>query len=414
MRVLFATHAERTHFYSMIPLAWALRTAGHEVYVASQPAPTEDITRAGLTAVPVGADHTFLQQLEQAGGTADYSGGFGQDGSVESPETWEGQGLLYRAFIDFYMRGVNNDAFVEGLVDFARHFRPDLVVWEPYTFAGPVAARAVGAAHARLVFSPDLLQQMRQTFLRLRDDAPEEQRTDPLEPWLGPLSERFGGGAFAQDMAVGQWTIDTVPAGARFPLDVRRVPMRYVPYNGPATVPGWLHRPPARPRVCLTGGTTLRDQAGHDAFPLGDLEIFDGLDIELIATLKQGPGEERAVPANTRLVDFVPLLALLPSCSAVIHHGGGGTWNTALGAGVPQVLIADTWFALHKGRHLESVGAGLYVSERPELRAALERLLDEPSFGAAARRLRDEQIMSQPTPGELVPVLEKLTAEHRA
>ena len=46
MRVLFAAHAERTHFYSMIPLAWALRTAGHEVYVASQPALTDDITHS--------------------------------------------------------------------------------------------------------------------------------------------------------------------------------------------------------------------------------------------------------------------------------------------------------------------------------------------------------------------------------
>ncbi|MDX2600832.1 activator-dependent family glycosyltransferase [Streptomyces caniscabiei] len=412
MRVLFATHAERTHFYSMIPLAWALRTAGHEVYVASQPALTDDITQAGLTAVPVGEDHTFLRELEQAGGQAGSSGAVAQDGSVEPPETWEGQGLLYRTFVDFYMRGVNNDAFVAGLVDFARHFRPDLVVWEPYTFAGPVAARAVGAAHARLVFSPDLLQQMRRTFLRLRGQAPQDQRTDPLEPWLGPLLERFGGGAFGEDVTVGQWTIDTVPAGAAFPLDVRRVPMRYVPYGGPAVVPAWLREPPTRPRVCLTGGTSLRDQAGQDGFSIGDLEMFDGLDIELIATLKQRPGRQEPVPDNTRLVDFVPLLALLPSCSAIVHHGGGGTWGTALGAGVPQLLIAESWYALHKGRHLEGAGAGLYVSDRAQSRASLERLLDDPSFGACARRLRDEQITAQPTPGEVVPVLEKLTAHH--
>ncbi|WP_159765737.1 activator-dependent family glycosyltransferase [Streptomyces sp. HM190] len=413
MRVLFATHSEKTHFHSLIPLAWALRSAGHDVCVASQPALAEEITRAGLTAVPVGEDHTFLQRLQEAG-QADFSGGFGQNGAVEPPETWEGQGLLYRAFVDFYMRGVNNDEFVAGLTGFARHFRPDLVVWEPYTFAGPVAARAVGAAHARLVFSPDYFQQMRRTFLRLRHEAPEEQRADPLEAWLGPLLERFGGGGYAEDMAVGQWTLDTVPAEARFPLDVRRVPMRYVPYNGPATVPGWLHEPPTRPRVCLTGGVTLRNQAGHDALSPADLRMFEDLDIELVATLRQVPGEETAVPANTRLVDFVPLLALLPSCSAVIHHAGGGTWNTALAAGVPQLLAADTWYAVHLGRHLRSVGAGLHVSERRELRTALERLLKEPSFGESARRLRDERVLALPTPVDVVPVLEKLTADHRA
>ncbi len=36
MRVLFTTYAEKTHFLAMAPLAWALRTAGHEVVVASQ------------------------------------------------------------------------------------------------------------------------------------------------------------------------------------------------------------------------------------------------------------------------------------------------------------------------------------------------------------------------------------------
>ncbi len=34
MRVLFTCYAEKTHFLAMAPLAWALRTAGHEVGVA--------------------------------------------------------------------------------------------------------------------------------------------------------------------------------------------------------------------------------------------------------------------------------------------------------------------------------------------------------------------------------------------
>ena len=37
MRILFASIAEKTHFLGMVPLAWALQTAGHEVRVASQP-----------------------------------------------------------------------------------------------------------------------------------------------------------------------------------------------------------------------------------------------------------------------------------------------------------------------------------------------------------------------------------------
>ena len=61
MRVLLTTFAHNTHFYNLVPLAWALRTAGHEVRVASQPDLTEAITAAGLTAVPVGTDHVIHQ-----------------------------------------------------------------------------------------------------------------------------------------------------------------------------------------------------------------------------------------------------------------------------------------------------------------------------------------------------------------
>lgn len=31
MRVLFTTFAARSHLYAQVPLAWALRSAGHDV-----------------------------------------------------------------------------------------------------------------------------------------------------------------------------------------------------------------------------------------------------------------------------------------------------------------------------------------------------------------------------------------------
>jgi hypothetical protein len=40
-----------------------------------------------------------------------------------------------------------------------------------------------------------------------------------------------------------------------------------------------------------------------------------------------------------RVVDFVPLNALLPTCSAVVHHGGSGTFAAVLEHGVPQLII---------------------------------------------------------------------------
>lgn len=44
----------KAHVYPHVPLAWALRAAGHEVCVVSQPDLVDEIAETGLTVVPVG------------------------------------------------------------------------------------------------------------------------------------------------------------------------------------------------------------------------------------------------------------------------------------------------------------------------------------------------------------------------
>ena len=56
MRVLFTTWAWPSHLYALVQLAWACRSAGHEVLVASQPELLDEIIRTGLPGVAVGAD----------------------------------------------------------------------------------------------------------------------------------------------------------------------------------------------------------------------------------------------------------------------------------------------------------------------------------------------------------------------
>ncbi|MEU9336287.1 activator-dependent family glycosyltransferase [Streptomyces sp. NPDC048290] len=416
MRVLMTSLAVEAHFNGMVPLAWALRAAGHEVRVASQPALTEAITRAGLTAVPVGTDHVHNDLVRQLGAELtgfyrdiDFTGERGDDYL-----SLKGANTLLTA--TFYAQA-NNDPMVDDLVAFARHWRPDLVIWEPFTFAGAVAARASGAAHARLLWGPDLFLRMRRAFRGQMDQLPEELHDDTLEEWLTWTLARFGRG-FAEEVATGQWSIDQMPASVRLPLGQRTVPMRYVPYNGRAVVPEWLREPPGRPRICLTLGITSRDMAYPRLFSLDGL--FDAvaeLDVEIVATLTDAQRAELGrVPDNLRVVDFVPLHALLPECSAVVHHGGAGTWSTAAVCGVPQLVVADMWDNVHRARRLAELGAGLFLP--PDeltpagLRDGLERLLTKPSFQDDAARLRAE-MLAAPSPGDVVARVEELTREHR-
>ncbi|MFE9117172.1 glycosyltransferase [Streptomyces sp. NPDC007172] len=110
----------------------------------------------------------------------------------------------------------------------------------------------------------------------------------------------------------GQWTVDPTPAS--------------------------LREPPAGRRVCLTLGLSFREVMGGDQASVPDLlEALAGLDAEVVATLDAGQlAEVGRVPDKVRVVDFVPLAALLPSCSAIVHQGGFGTAQNALAHGVPS------------------------------------------------------------------------------
>lgn len=417
MRVIFTTFALDAHFLGQVPLAWALRAAGHEVRVVSQPALTGTVTTAGLTAVPVGGDHTVLAAIAASadGAGADWDPAYDLD--PVRPEVHHPTFLrISNAQLTrrFFMRA-NNDSMIDGLVRFARSWRPDLVIWEPFTVAGAVAAEVVGAAHARLLWGVDLALDQREWFLRECGDRAGSGETDALAAWLGGVLDRYGLG-FDERVVRGHWTIDPMPASVRLPLGGPTLPVRYIPYNGAAVVPDWLRDPAPRPRVCLTAGITARSGSGRVSLS-GVLDAVADLDVDVVATLDATQRDQVAVvPDNVRVVDFVPLHALLPTCSVVAHHGGAGTWSTAAVSGVPQLLFPSEWDDFYRARRTAELGAALVLPAMDlspaALRAGLQRLLDEPSFADGAERLQEE-MLSEPTPGEVVGALERLTLEHQ-
>jgi hypothetical protein len=56
LRALFVTWTGAGHLFPMVPLAWALRTAGWDVRVCVPPASSQAVVRTGLPAVVVGHD----------------------------------------------------------------------------------------------------------------------------------------------------------------------------------------------------------------------------------------------------------------------------------------------------------------------------------------------------------------------
>jgi glycosyltransferase (activator-dependent family) len=421
MRILFTTYQEKTFFYHLVPLAWALRAAGHDVRVAVQPGFADVVTAAGLTAVPVGHQRDFWRLTAskperlaavRAGIMAPY------DAFTDpAKSTWDYLRPGMAEAVWAWHR-TSNFPMITELVDFARHWQPDLVVWEPLSYAGAIAAKACGAAHARLLWSIDIFGGVRDRYLELNAAQLAGERTDPFADWFAGYGRRYGFD-FSEDMVTGQFTIDHMPASLQIPaagLDYRR--MRYVPYGGPAVVPKWLQAPPERPRVAFTLGLSATEIFDGYNVPLADvLDALADLDVEVVATAPEAQQRKLGrLPGNARLVSYVPLHALAATCAAAVHHGGFGTLATFAQHAVPQLTLPFHFDEPIFAAKLADQGAGLTVAATSatgdDIRDGVRRLLTEPAFGAGAGRLRDE-IGTLPTPNRMVPELEQLITKHR-
>ncbi|GAA2565911.1 MULTISPECIES: activator-dependent family glycosyltransferase [Streptomyces] len=423
MRVLFTVFASRAHTYNLVPLAWALRAAGHELCVATHPDALQTVTATGLPAVAVG-ERLGMGSTSQAKGSSNHEV---LSRGLSAPYEEQRKGGWDHALAELTMAcGVRyeylaDQPYLDDLVRFCDFWRPDLVIWDALTFAGAIAARSCGAAHARMLFGLDLINRLYQDYRGFRAQQPPERRDDPLGDWLTGRLDRIGTRftpELEEELVTGQWTIDPMPPWVRLPTDLHHVPMRYVPYNGPTGVPQWLAEPPARRRVCLTLGLSMREDVSDTTVSAGDLlGAFEGMDVELVATLDASQVGSVAVPDNVRLVDFVPLNELLPTCSAVVHQAGLGTHSNVMAHGVPEVIVADPfWDELERGRMAERRGTGICLEPGDlspgRLREAVLRVLDEPSYRHEAAAVQRE-LSEVPTPAEVVPVLEELTARHR-
>ena len=418
MRVLIAVWPLSAHLYPTVATAWALQAKGHEVRVASHPALVGDITAAGLQAVALGTPETAPElsglmghMLPDAERDA-LGAALGVDPDDVNWRTFSSWFLASsQIFLPREGAAERDWTSAEALVSVAERWRPDLVLWDPNLPAAAVAARVSGAAQARLLWGPDVLGWAVAQADGRRAELAAAGLTDPVTELVAATAHRYRV-QVDRELLLGSFTVDPTPLGMRLgPFGARTLDVRRIPYSGAAEVPPWLLEPPARPRVAVTLGTTQR--SFNNDYDIVDtlLQVVDGLDIDAVATLDDSQLEGRPVPSNMRVVDFVPLATLLPTCSAIVHHGGIGTLTTAIAHGVPQLVVSRERAAAYatNAEYVGASGAGLAydVQTGPEeLAKHLLRVLTEPGFVEGADRLQREWA-AMPTPHELVDLLEQ-------
>jgi len=387
MRVLFVTWAFSGHFNPMVPLGWALRTAGHDVLVTSHPSFAPAIARAGLPALPAGPDFDLDAEVR-----AETELGRFYDWNVTSDEVRRRR----QDMVGLQAPRRSAEVMADDLVDFARYWRPDLVVFEPTSFAGPLVARLLGVPAVRMLWTADFTA-----------------RLDKLErKLLGSLAARFG---LAELGVLGDLTLDPCPPRLQVTDDLPRQPIRYVPYNGPSVLPGWLRDPPPRRRVCVTWGTSLTGMGGADrmAHVPRVVRALASFDVEIVVAVLESQRELfTAMPPNVRSVGPVPLHLLLPTCDAIIHQGCGGTLMTAMVCGLPQLIVPSIPDQAFNARQLAATGAGRCLPSgedvtEAEVAADAGIILGDRACQGAARELAAEAL-ALPAPADVVPVLERL------
>lgn len=398
MRILFTPLAGIAHYFHLVPLAWACRAAGHEVRIAARP-PVDAVVRSGMPVLRAGGRYDFTAGLAEAHqGIQREIGRAPRPGDLAAlpPETVR---RLRHARLAPHVRAAEDMA--EDLVPFARAWRPDVIVTVPIVLAAPLAAAASGARLVRHLWGPDISRHAGFPGL----GAPPAE----WPPDLVRLYERYGVEPQA-DHALRN--IDPCPASLQIQVP-DRIPVRYTPYNDNAELPGWLVEPPRRPRVCVTWSTVNTQLVGSDGYLVPEvLKALESLDVEIVATI---PERDHALvgelPAGARLVSGLPHDLLLPSCDAVVHHGGAGTLLTAARHGVPQLVIAPVADQIFNAQRLAATGAGIGMiadeTAADAIKAAATTVLTEPAVRAAATRLQAE-ILAQPAPTDLVRTLEDL------
>lgn len=391
MKILFASAPGYGLTLPLIPLIWAARAAGHEVLLATTSEMTDVGARAGLPVYDVFPQRNVWQDLMNVVRSKDGP-------PADLPEEYRVASQSGNPFGMFVV------TMTEGTIEAGRAFGADLVVHTSDHAAGALAAAALGTHALEVgnriswstrdidwrrdhdVLGEDTVTELMREKLGIGDPKPKVvARIDPRAPSMGGMAtneehtdERDG---------VPWW------------------PMRFVPFNGGTVVPEWALLRPERPRIAVTLGTVVPALSGTSNLTVV-IEALGGMDVEVVLAAGTADLTDLGeLPANVRSVGFLPLSAFLPTCSAIVHHGGSGTTAAPLFYGIPQLVLPAFADNPLSAQRVAERGVGLThdpaTVDVATVRSMVGRLLTEDEFRAAAEQVRAE-MATQPSPSAVL------------
>lgn len=385
MRVLFTCIQGYGHLHPLVPLARALEEAGHEVAFSSSDRFCPRITQAGFPAFAAGPDLALVHEEARRRPEASALG---------PDDPWRFGALLFA--------GVAGPAKAPDLTRVIEDWRAELVVHDVTDFAGPLAAARAGVPYAAHSFGALLPTEFWERGAELITPAWERSGLEP-----GPMAGMF---RFLY--------LDICPpsfqAGHARHIDVAH-PVRPVPFDTTvaSTLPPWAATLEGRPTVYVTLGTI--DNHAPGVFETV-LEGLRGEPVNVVVTVghTRDPADLGPQPDHVHVERYVPQSLLFPHCDVVVAHGGSGTTLSALGAGLPLLLLPQGANQFWNARRCVELGVGSRLLpdelDAAAVRREVRTLLEDPSRRSRARAVSHE-IEQMPGPEVAVGLLERLARE---
>jgi UDP:flavonoid glycosyltransferase YjiC (YdhE family) len=358
MRILFSFAGGLGHANPMAPIARACLARGHSVAFAGRSSATEVLSGQGF--------EVFTDP---------------DDGRRPSSET----ALEITPLVEIdmereyevlrtYFAGRLTRSRVPIVSDVCETWRPDVVVNDEVDYGGMISAELRGVPHATVL-------SLASSFVR---NAGVAGHVDAIrsESGLRPDGDLLMPG---RELVL-----------SPFPPSLREADLpgaRAAPFRHTVADPERSRRG-ATPSVYFTLGTEFNVESG-DLFD----RVLAGLGasgVESVVTVGRevDPSRFGEQPASIRIRRFVPQEETLPECDVVINHGGSGSTLGALSFGRPMIVIPLGADQLLNASTCEDLGVAVALDALrltpDDVRRAIDRLLMEPGYRAAAQRISDE------------------------
>jgi sterol 3beta-glucosyltransferase len=423
MNILILTYGSRGDVQPYVALGAGLRRAGHDVTLATSERFRDFVSGHGLRYGFLSDDLLAIVDTEQG---------------REMIENTKNVFQIVRRMLSMAKQvGPMQRALLEDSWRIAEAVRPDVVVFHPKAFGGPVVAEELGVPVILALPIPMLVPTGEHTnmgFPALK-----------LGAWYNRMTFVAVGGlmALAAGKHVKAWRkahglaaqkrLDLLHTADGRDIAVLHAVSRHVmpePADWPPTahMTGYWFLDDAQDGAPSDALSTFLNagpppvyvgfgsMAGRDPERLGKIvvEALRRANVRGVIATGWGGLKPESLPDTMLKIDQAPHDWLFPRMAAIVHHGGAGTTAAALRAGKPAVIVPFFGDQPVWGRRIFELGAGAAPIPQKKLTAenlgaAISRTMADAKMQARAREL-GEKIRAEDGVGTAVALIERYAA----